>query len=598
MNYLEISLATKKINKKINIIKYLIFLILTTTIFSCNSDACKYDTDCNSGFICSEKKCIAQTVECYGNTECKQSCEIGKSCYCQFGKCISEDPCIVNSCSEHSKCSVIDTEPYYECLCDENFHEEDKNCISNLKTVECKDIAPENGISIVEEVHIIWNEADNSWSDIPNCEWNCKESFHKEENSCISNTKTVACINNTPENATITSSEVEISWNIETKSWDNIPNCEWSCDENYIDTGDSICREEGWSAISRGFNHVCGIKGGALYCWGSNNNGQLGSPGGDKLSPQQVGDYRNWDKISTGPRHSCGIRAKKLYCWGNNLNGELGLGTSDSFNTPKRVGFNADWVDITSYGYEDDGYSCGIRERAGDRTLYCWGKNDAGQLGQGDTTVQYLPQQVGSSTNWLKVTAGSNHVCGIRSDGLYCWGENSMGALGIGTVGTNEHFPKVVSNVAGWKDLSLGWDFTCAIDVNGLTSCWGNNFFGQLGINQAGDGTNKIVPTNISSSFQWKEVSNGKAHVCAVKDDNSLYCWGNNSNFELGLGNTNTSRIPTFVRTNWKTVGSGLYHTCGIEQSGKLFCWGNNSLGQLGVRDKTNREVPTEVIIH
>ena len=627
--------------------KLLFLLFFIIGFYSCTDEECKYDTQCEKDEICSINKCIKVDKECNSNDDCigSEKCEENKYCSCQVGKCTTIDPCLLDLCKKDSKCLNISESPYYSCKpndpckddrcgdnslcseksespyysckCKDGYHEskEGKSCISNTRSEKCVEDNPENSKSIVEIVEIKWDREKERWNEVPKCSWNCNEKFHTEDNiSCISNSKIVKCVDKSPSNATSDIKDVEIIWSDETKSWSEIK-CDWSCDEGYIQQ-DNICVIKNWSHISRGFDHTCGIYNGFLYCWGSNNRGQLGL-GDDygtlancdqssKLctTPQKVGKDYHWKMVATGVRHTCAIKTTgELFCWGSNDSGELGLGTSISFNLPKKVrSVSGKWIYIATSGSTSSfmGESCGIIKIADSNQLYCWGRNGAYQLGLGDRIVRYEPIQVGSGNNWLTVTTGGKHTCGIRNDGIYGWGSNYIGQLGLGdNAPTEEKIPKVIDNKAGWKMISAGENFTCAIDSDSKLYCWGINYTGQLGLGDSGNYANKSSPRLVSSTITWNYIIAGTSHSCGIDSDDFLYCWGNNDNYQLGQDDTTLRKVPIKVKEEekWKQVIAGEAYSCAITLVGDLYCWGNNHKGQLGVGDKNKRHIPEKVII-
>ena len=192
-------------------------------------------------------------------------------------------------------------------------------------------------------------------------------------------------------------------------------------------------------------------------------------------------------KISLGSGHSCSILNGELFCWGFNNNGQLGNASSRSINTPIRIGNNSDWTHITSKNY----HTCGIRNNG---ELYCWGDNIYGQLGDGTNGVddedrganKNIPIRIGNNSDWTHISSGYSHTCGFRNNQLFCWGRNNYGQLGDGT-NTRKNIPTLIGNNSDWRDISLGGSHTCGIRNKGELFCWGRNNSGNLG-----DETNDI----------------------------------------------------------------------------------------------------------
>ena len=580
--------------------KFLSIFLSIFILYSCTKEECNYDTDCKENYFCTENSCILHKDICNKDTDCENNinCKDGEICICSLNVCKSYNPCDKNSCNENNSSCIIDlkSENNYNCICKESFHKENGLCLQDVKFIKCSSSnIPKNSSAKIKDVEINWNNEINSWSKPIDCEWECKEGFHQKNNLCISNSKLVECnSSNIPENSSAKIKDIEINWNNEINSWSEPIDCEWECNERYIDQGDSICRIAGWSDISNGFDHMCGIRSGKLYCWGDNSYGQLGIENYESSNlPKQVGTYKDWTEVSTGVRHSCGIRSGKLYCWGDNNNGELGLGNQQPFNKPKRVGFSSRWskISVFSHASVNVSHSCGINSGK----LYCWGNNHWGELGLGylenEFGVRYelKPKQVGESSEWKLVNSGETHTCAIKNNELYCWGENSNGELGDGTQ-IGKIIPQLIPN--NWKYISLGWESTCAIRTDSSLYCWGNNSYSQLGI-----GSYNIESLPILVDNNYIQVSLEKHHGCGIKTDNSLYCWGNNRNYELGTGNTEAQLTPKLVMSDTKTVKVGKYYTCMINLEDKLYCWGANITGILGIGDTETKIIPTEVII-
>jgi len=176
-----------------------------------------------------------------------------------------------------------------------------------------------------------------------------------------------------------------------------------------------------------------------------------------------------------------------------------------------------------------DATTCGLHQ---DGSLWCWGGNTSGQVGDGTTTTRYLPQPIGIGKSWTTVVTSAITTFGIASDGtLWRWGANTHGQLGNGTVGGMFISP-VVLGPATWSAISVGSDgtFVCGIQTDGTLWCWGNNVRGQVG---DGTTTDRSVPTQVGTDHDWASVSAGYVHACAIKADGSLWCWGHDGYGEI-----------------------------------------------------------------
>jgi alpha-tubulin suppressor-like RCC1 family protein len=306
-----------------------------------------------------------------------------------------------------------------------------------------------------------------------------------------------------------------------------------------------------------------------------------------------------WNHIAVGGEHACGIRlGNTLWCWGDNSEGELGIGSTTSQDLPQQVTRPAvaGWASVTAGGF----FGCAIR-RVG--TLWCWGNNDFGQLGIGNTATQDLPQQVTTpaATGWTSAAAGETHTCATRSDGtLWCWGDNFEGQLGIGDM-TGQDLPQQVTTPAatGWTGAAAGEGHTCATRSDGTLWCWGDNSEGDLGI---GSTTSQDLPQQVTTpaATGWTGAAAGEGHTCATRSDGTLWCWGNNFEGQLGIGSTTSQDLPqqvtTPAATGWTTASAGDYQTCAT-RTHMLLCWGLNNHGQLGIGTRTSKDLPRHVMI-
>jgi alpha-tubulin suppressor-like RCC1 family protein len=309
-----------------------------------------------------------------------------------------------------------------------------------------------------------------------------------------------------------------------------------------------------------------------------------------------TGAVSQWIHISAGEATTCGIRVgNTLWCWGDGSFGELGTGHTTNANLPQQVTKRtAGWNSIAAGG----DHPCATRS---DGTLWCWGYNDFGQLGIGNTISQDLPQQVTTpaSTGWTSAAAGAYHTCAARSDGtLWCWGYNGVGQLGIGNT-TSQDLPQQVTSPAadGWASVTAGYQHTCAARSDTTLWCWGYNNDGQLGI---GSHTSQDLPQQVTTpaSTGWTSVTAGDFHTCATRT-HAVWCWGLNGSGQLGIGNNSSQGRPRHVTvpatSGWTLVTSGGDYTCATHSGHTLWCWGANESGQLGIGDNNGWNLPQQV---
>ena len=321
-----------------------------------------------------------------------------------------------------------------------------------------------------------------------------------------------------------------------------------------------------------------------LWSWGDNSYGQLGinSTIGKSTPVTTFAGGANWKSVSCGFQHTAAIKTDgTLWTWGINTFGQLGDNTTTRRSTPVTtfLGEN-NWKQVSGGG----SHTVAIKT---DGTLWTWGYNAFGQLGINATTTRTTPVQVfGSATNWKQVSGGGSHTVAIKTDGtLWTWGYNYNGQLGINA--TTQRNTPVTTFLGGsdWKQVAAGGNHTLAIKTDGTLWTWGYNVVGQLGINTSGTDILTPVTTFVGGS-NWKQVAGGSTHTAAIKTDGTLWTWGDNSSGELGINNTSNRSIPvtTFVGgSNWKQVDGGTNHTVAIKTDGTLLIWGGNSYSQLGI---------------
>lgn len=365
--------------------------------------------------------------------------------------------------------------------------------------------------------------------------------------------------------------------------------------------------------VVAGDSHTCGRKtDGSLWCWGDNQYGQLGTGDTDPhpkpvrvdlLGDQVAGIYlpAGTGDISSRTAFSCARKTEgSLFCWGNNEYGQLGTGDANNRLQPTRVESLGGDVHAASLG---SGFACA---RKNDNSIWCWGANESGQLGTGDTDHRDVPVEVdptGLGDNVRYLSTGSAHVCARKTDGtVYCWGENGAGQLGVGDT-DRRLLPTAVEATELMNNADVivtGGAHSCAAKSDGSLFCWGANQYGQLG---AGDLAPHLVPTRVALDGLAGGVpllSAGGNHTCAGIADGTLECWGDNRAGQLGDQTKMNRKLPHAVVArelgmSIAVIYAGGSHTCARTNDGAVFCWGSNEYGQLGIGSGPSSNVPVVV---
>ncbi|HXQ30005.1 MAG TPA: hypothetical protein VN848_12150 [Gemmatimonadales bacterium] len=339
----------------------------------------------------------------------------------------------------------------------------------------------------------------------------------------------------------------------------------------------------------------CGVaSNGAAYCWGLDLYGELGLgptasvPAG--TAGRVVGGL-TFAAVSAGAWHTCGVTTGgAAYCWGDNQAGELGDGTTSGSQqcpgeptpcspTPVVVAGGLSFASISAGTYT----TCGVTSSG---AAYCWGEGSSGQLGAGTAIVDTAtPVAVAGGLTFKSISVGSGLTCGVTSgDAAYCWGSNSQGALGIGSfTSTGNATPVAVSGGLSFSAVSAGAGYACGVTATGAAYCWGANAAGELG---NGSAAPSAAPVPVSGGLTFATVSAGQGTTCGVTTGGIAYCWGGNALGNLGNGTvTGPQQSPVAVSGRLTftavSVGAGAV-TCGIASSGVAYCWGSNEDGLLG----------------
>jgi hypothetical protein len=276
-----------------------------------------------------------------------------------------------------------------------------------------------------------------------------------------------------------------------------------------------------------------------------------------------------------------------LWSWGENSVGAVGDGTVINRSSPVQIGA------LTTWGFVSSSRATKTALRA-DGTLWAWGQNAFGALGQNNTINRSSPVQIGALTNWSKSSASVNHVVATKSDGtLWSWGNNSSGELGDGTT-VNKSSPVQVGALTNWAQVSAVSGVTAAITTTSQLWTWGSGSYGRLGQNST---VSRSSPVQIGALTNWAQVSVGESTGAqhAVKTDGTLWGWGR----YIGDGTATFRSSPVQIGTlaDWAQVSCGASgeHTSAIKTDGTLWSWGINTFGQLGDGTTSNRLSPVQI---
>lgn len=254
-----------------------------------------------------------------------------------------------------------------------------------------------------------------------------------------------------------------------------------------------------WFDGAIGGNHMCALAGfGQAYCWGNNSAGQLGNnTTNNSLVPvNAVQGVRQFLTIAAGPQHTCGLTVSAFVnCWGANASGQLGQGNTVPLLTPNIITlFTVPFYDVQ---IGDGDNSCAVA--LADAALYCWGRNDLGQLGDGTTTNRADATLVSGGLQFADFMPGATHSCGVTPAGVgYCWGRGTNGELGTGFA-TSSPTPVPVAGNLTWVTIRPGESHTCGLTTTELVYCWGaNSSGGASGMLGTGNGQNSLVPVKVA----------------------------------------------------------------------------------------------------
>ncbi|MFC1610491.1 RCC1 domain-containing protein [Myxococcota bacterium] len=308
--------------------------------------------------------------------------------------------------------------------------------------------------------------------------------------------------------------------------------------------------------------------------------------------PVPVPGLDNVTALASGGHHTCVLKATQYaYCWGYNDTGQLGDdGVSGTTDVPVLV---SDISNVTALA-AGSAHTCALLNN---QTVYCWGTNTGGALGDGTLTERHTPVPVTGLTGAQTIAAGMHFTCAIVGSGnIKCWGWNSQGQIGDGTNNLENPTPVDVVGISDAQLIAAGMGHACAVRAGGSVACWGDNQTGQLGDDQASGGSSS-VPVATQGLTNVTALSVGNWHTCALLADQTIKCWGYNFNGGLGDGSQEDRHTPVSVvgLDHVQAIAAGGHYSCAVLEGGSTWCWGDNHAGQLG--NGTLVDSPTPILV-
>jgi alpha-tubulin suppressor-like RCC1 family protein len=379
------------------------------------------------------------------------------------------------------------------------------------------------------------------------------------------------------------------------------------------------------TGIAAGGNHTCALlSDGTVDCWGDNYYGQLGNSANygtatANPAPLAVTGLTGSNLatgIAAGLEHTCALLANgTVECWGDNANGQLGNDSTTNSDVPVTV--IGDVVPGAGAKQIASGYlhSCALLS---DGTVQCWGDDDSGQLGDGNTNPSSTPMAVSGGTGVLSgvtaIAAGAYHTCALLANGtVQCWGDDDSGQLGNGSTTTDMPVTTPVTvqavggggTLTGVKAIAAGEYHTCALLANGSVACWGDDSTGQLGDGGSTYSDVPVAATELSTLGTIKAIAAGGYHSCVLIPDGQVYCLGFNDFGQLGDYSVSNSLTPALVNLlpdpnppssiTATAITASQENTCALIADGSAQCWGYNYYGDLGNGSQNASDVPVIV---